>query len=709
MKKRALSILLTLCLVLMLIPVTTLAEETGSLAITVNGFEVGRTPNDITFAMESAVPGITFSENDIRYVAWMELVDSDWEPFGNTKVFKADTSYRCVVALDNKGLNTVPAVTMNGKTMEYCEFGIKDGVPIQLEMYTNLGTPKSPPLLAVTVNGFEAGKALNDCTFSFESTNIGVTFSEDDINGSVKWYSYRYNGTRYGWFVLPDSAVFEAGTQYTIGFTLDNKGLEQAPPTTVNGKTPGACEIIYYSGLPYAISITCELGLPAIPPLTISGPDVVCAEQDYDFTVTPPVGVTLDKVFVYDTGAGKANLTIDEKGVGHGVVSAEEYDPQTNDFTLTVQGTAPGDDTVFGSKTVKVSPEHIYADGVCGCGAEQTYTITYDDGDGSDPLTAVKTHGKALTLRGVTFTMDGFVQTGWVDEQGALYDLGGTYTEDQDLTLSPVFDKLITVTVPFTTTVALGDAGEPGETTFVLGLIDGAGNELTFDDQSFGAEITTDGVGSYSGTMTITATEKWLYDMLYEGAFIRQYDGEEDGWSYDDTVWGVRLYMPEVGARSSSDAAYSLLLYPAYLTDEGFFNLNLNAGTVARMTFTNTYTGHAYVLDHDADGHWETCAGCKAKRNEEPHRYGDWKVIREATTTEAGEKEHTCTVCGYTEKAEIEKLPATAEPANPATKPGTASSATGDNSHMALWLALLFVSGAGVIGTIVYGRKKRAK
>ncbi len=34
---------------------------------------------------------------------------------------------------------------------------------------------------------------------------------------------------------------------------------------------------------------------------------------------------------------------------------------------------------------------------------------------------------------------------------------------------------------------------------------------------------------------------------------------------------------------------------------------------------------------------------------------------------------------------------------------------TGDNSHMALWIALLFVSGAGVIGTTVYGKKKRAK
>ncbi|MDD6102560.1 MAG: sortase B protein-sorting domain-containing protein, partial [Clostridiales bacterium] len=39
----------------------------------------------------------------------------------------------------------------------------------------------------------------------------------------------------------------------------------------------------------------------------------------------------------------------------------------------------------------------------------------------------------------------------------------------------------------------------------------------------------------------------------------------------------------------------------------------------------------------------------------------------------------------------------------------TESPQTGDNSHMALWIALLFVSGAGVIGTTVYGKKKRAK
>ena len=224
-------------------------------------------------------------------------------------------------------------------------------------------------------------------------------------------------------------------------------------------------------------------------------------------------------------------------------------------------------------------------------------------------------------------------------ETGAIYDLGATYDEDRDATLYPYWEKLITVTAPFTTTVALGDAGEPGETTFMLGLIDGLGNELTFDDQYFFAEITTDGAGSYSGVMTITATEKWLYDMLYEGAFIWQYDGEEDGWTYDDTVWGVRLYMPEVAARSADEASYKLLLYPTYVMDDGCFNLDLNAGPVEEMTFTNIYT----------------------------------KTVTEPT------------------------------------EPTKNSPQTGDNSHMALWIALLLVSGAGVIGTTVYGKKKRAK
>lgn len=345
-----------------------------------------------------------------------------------------------------------------------------------------------------------------------------------------------------------------------------------------------------------------------------------------------------------------------------------------------------------------------------GTPAEQSqYTITYDGGEGVEGSipAGTKTPGEDFTLSSETFTWDGYVQTGWMDkETGAIYDLGATYDEDRDATLYPYWEKLVTVTAPFTTTVALGDAGEPGETTFELALIGDSAPDKDKSNVTITGSVTTNGKGSYNGTLTITGTERTLWDMLSEGAFVQQVDAGETGWTVDDTVWGVRLYMPEVAARAADEVSYELLLYPTNVMSDGSFDLDLNAGPVEEMTFTNTYTAHAYALNHDANGHWDECAGCEDKQNAEPHKFGDWTVTKEATEKEAGEKEHTCTVCGYTETAEIEKL--AAKPGTD-TKPGTTSPQTGDNSHMALWIALLFVSGAGVIGTTVYSKRKRVR
>ena len=52
--------------------------------------------------------------------------------------------------------------------------------------------------------------------------------------------------------------------------------------------------------------------------------------------------------------------------------------------------------------------------------------------------------------------------------------------------------------------------------------------------------------------------------------------------------------------------------------------------------------------------------------------------------------------------------PTEPDPTEPGTtEPDPDSPQTGDNSMMGLWIALLFVSGAGVVGTTVYGRKKK--
>ena len=552
--------------------------------------------------------------------------------------------------------------------------------------------------LAITVDGFEVGKTPNDCTYTFDSTIPGVTFSADDVQ-SVVWARSIFDGVSFAWEPIGNYEAFEAGVSYRIQMNLDNKGLNTAPAVTVNDKTPEYCTIATRDGVPIQLQIGWTLGTPPLPPLTIDGPDVVCAEQDYEFTVTPPEGVTLDKEFGYDTGmkGGGADLTVDADGVGHGTVLTEWYDLNTGSFTLNAHGTTADGTPVTGTKTVQVSPEHIFVDGVCGCGAVQQYTVTYDGGEDSNPVTDVKTHGEDLPLRGETFTMDGFVQTGWVDkETGAAYRLGDTYTENADVTLNPVFEKIITLTVPYTTTVELSDVGVPGEKTFTLALIGDSAPDKDKSNVTITGSVTTNGKGSYNGTLTFTGTERTLWVMLSEGAFVQQVDNGEAGWTVDDTVWGVLMEDIPVAYAMGDDAiasGYIVYVVPASIDGNGYYYIDWENLQTADMCFTNTYTAHVYALKHDATHHWDECAGCKDVQNKELHKYGDWKVTKEATQTAKGEKEHSCTVCGYTEKAEI---------------PARTTVASGDNSSFALWAALFAVSAAAVITTATVSKKKKA-
>ncbi|MDD7483080.1 MAG: dockerin type I repeat-containing protein [Clostridia bacterium] len=380
--------------------------------------------------------------------------------------------------------------------------------------------------------------------------------------------------------------------------------------------------------------------------LTIDGPDVVCKDQDYEFTVTPPEGVTLDKEFGFDTG-GKGSgvkLTIDKDGVGHGVMSTEWYDLNTNYFDLSVCGYTADRQSVSATKRVRVSQEHIYVDGVCGCGAVLQYIVEYDGGAEFPLCVDFKTHGRDLTLRGKTFTMDGYVQTGWVDkETGAVYKLGGTYSTDADVTLNPVFDEIITLTVPFTTTVKLGGNVAPGETTFDLAIVGANVSEENYADVRVSGSVTTNGAGDYEGTLTLTGPEGQLWEMLCEGAFVQQVNAGADGWTVDDTVYG--LLWQDVAELATADTAegITVLILPV-ICEEGddgvYYDLDWNADPLDEMTFTNTYTKNT--------------------------------VPPEDPTP----------------------------PENPTN--------TGDNSNSAPWLALLAVSAAGMIGTGVYSKRRRA-
>ncbi len=82
--------------------------------------------------------------------------------------------------------------------------------------------------------------------------------------------------------------------------------------------------------------------------------------------------------------------------------------------------------------------------------------------------------------------------------------------------------------------------------------------------------------------------------------------------------------------------------------------------------------------------------------------YGEWIANEDGTTTRDVTKK--CTYCGYEEK--VTEYRVTYYYSNGTAKP-TDSPKTGDNSSLALWFALLFVSGGAAIGTTVVSRKKK--
>lgn len=709
----------------------------GSLAITISGFEVGKTLEDITYTFASTIPDVTFSTDDIQDVMWTKYDGGgSWSEVLSGQAFQADTSYQIILSLNDKGLSQPPDVTINGKTPGVCRL---DDTNPWININCDLGTPAEPsnPALAITVNGFEVGNTPADCTFSFESTNLGVTFSADDIQ-DLTWWKFDENNPTKPMQSMSDTEVFTADTNYRIQFFLPLKSLTSAPTATVNGKKVQTCQIA--SALPDKLVVVhCFDRLT--PTLKINGADEVCAQQDYEFTVTAAAGVTVGTQFTYgDTGNG---ALISKDGVLSGTVPAESYSDKDS-FVLTVSGATTDGTPVSATKTVQISPDHIFDDGVCGCGAVQQYTITYDGGAEFGLYVDLKTHGQNLTLRSETFTREGYIQTGWVDEHWNKYELGGVYTVDEDMTFRPYWEKLVTLTVPYTTTVTLGNNGVPGETTFELALIDGCGDALTDDNVTVTAAVTTDGAGDYPSAMTITGPEQTLWRLLSENAFVRQVDAGEAGWTYDDTVYG--LYLWGGTAYSNADnAAFVVLVMPASIDEFGNYEIDWDSidwdsidwedPQSAEMLFTNTYTvhNHNYTQKYNENKHWDEC-GCGYKQNEEPHQYGEWTVTKEPTETEEGEQEHTCTVCGYQETEEIAKLSKPTDPTDPAdpteptktnkttktTKPtkatkrnsntgATTSPQTGDNSMMGLWITLMLVSACGLFGIAVFAIKKRVE
>ncbi len=129
-------------------------------------------------------------------------------------------------------------------------------------------------------------------------------------------------------------------------------------------------------------------------------------------------------------------------------------------------------------------------------------------------------------------------------------------------------------------------------------------------------------------------------------------------------------------------------------------------------TITPTAESHTHSYDtawkYDETNHWHKCA-CGDTADTAAHTF-KWVTDKEAAAAEKGYKHEECSVCSY-KKAAVE-IPATDSgngSAGQPAKPGNISSPqTGDNSRLALWFAVLLVSG-GVLTVLGIISKKKSK
>ena len=129
---------------------------------------------------------------------------------------------------------------------------------------------------------------------------------------------------------------------------------------------------------------------------------------------------------------------------------------------------------------------------------------------------------------------------------------------------------------------------------------------------------------------------------------------------------------------------------------------------------------HSYgtAWKYDNTNHWHECQ-CGDKADTAAHTF-KWVTDKEATATEKGSKHEECTVCGAkrSENTVIDKLPGSGSTGNTGSgdnntdKPGkddsTKSPQTGDSSNLIGWLAALFVSG-GVLTVLGIASRKKSK
>ena len=393
----------------------------------------------------------------------------------------------------------------------------------------------------------------------------------------------------------------------------------------------------------------------------------VCVQNNGSFEMTG--GAIYDCVAAYGGGVavGGGSFTMnggsifDCNAYQNGSAAGVGIDSIVNANGGTIKGTIFSDGQI--QNTADSGGCTVFYGGIENRGTINGKTVTFKKDDNSTyAVEVVKNGNKAIEP--IEPTREGYKLTGWYTDEVLTnkYDFGNAVTDD--ITLYAGWG----LSVPFTTTVKQDGNVAPGETTFTLELVDNEGNVLSPKDIEVTASIKTNGAGSYDSEMVIAGSSNEVLGMLGDGVFVKQKGIDDSNWTVDPKVW--YLIMEKKSSEDTNDDAIAEL---AVLDDPDALSGKYVAIYPAEYSETENGSQYEVISDEAA-------------------------VEKMTFTNRYNRQEADPAVPEDTAKGDSDSN----------TKTDAEDSAkTGDDTNLALWIALMLLAGAGIAGTTIYTRRKR--
>ena len=427
------------------------------------------------------------------------------------------------------------------------------------------------------------------------------------------------------------------------------------------------------------------------------------------------------------------SLSYDGNGASSGVPAAQNGSSTTGSYTFDVSTQKPVRDgyEFLGWSSVKDGSVDIGATVTLTSAAPtktifaawkalpvQTYTVTYTDGvEGEEVFPDQVTSGilsdTATPAFNGTLTREGYVFYGW----------------------NPVVAEKVTADATYTATWEVDANGngkaDKDEDKYTVTYTDGVEGEEVFADQVTSDILSGTDTPAFNGTLTRegyvfygwnpTVAEKVTADATYTATWEVDANGngkadkDEDKYTvtYTDGVDDEEVFADQV-----TSGILSGTVTPAFKgtpAREGYVFKGWNPTVAKKVTANATYTATwkavpaaTYTVSFNMNGHGTQVAaqtvekGGKAIKPADPketgYKFAGWYADATFSTKFDFDTEITANTTVYAKWTKDSVAPT--DPTSPQT---------GDNSHVFLWVALLFVSCGALIGTTVYSKKRSGK